>query len=395
MSFNIGLSGLRTTNQTLDVISQNIANVSTAGFKAGRAELAALYSGGQPGGVELQNVSQNFSRDGSREYTGRDLDMAISGQGFFVVKDSTGQDRYTRAGMFNKDADNFVTTADGMRLQGYGVNGNGQLNTGVLGDLQISATTMPARPSGNLEFAANLKADAPAITDPLDPADATTFNFSYSTELFDSQGNRHVLTQFFQKTTDNTWEVTPRIGDTLLPAETLTFNTDGTLATPDPATVVINQPMGGVVDDLEVTINFLGSTQYSGDFSVSRNETDGYASGDLSGIRVNEDGTLMAVYTNGRDYLQGQVVLANFANPQGLAQANGTTWTQTFASGNANIGSAGSGSLGAIVPGAYEGSNVDLTGELVNLMTSQRNYQANAKTLSTSDQLTQVLFNSF
>jgi flagellar hook protein FlgE len=399
MSFNIGLSGLRTTNQSLDVISQNIANVSTAGFKASRPELAALYSGGQAGGVEMSNVSQNFSKDGSKQNSGRALDMAISGQGFFQVKDQNGQNRYTRAGMFNKDADNFITTSNGMRLQGYAANAEGILNTGVITDLAVNATNLPANASTSLEFTANFKADAPTIdtaANPFDPADAASYNFSYSSGVFDSLGNEHTLTQYFVKESDNTWRSHFYMDGAAMAApadQAITFNTDGTLATPNPATVALTHAPAGA-DPMAVTLDLRGSTQYSGEFSVTRNATDGYTAGEMTGLRVDDDGTVSAVYNNGRTRVQGQVVLANFTNPNGLAQADSTTWTETFASGQALTGVAGTGALGTLTPGAYEDSNVDLTGELVNLMTAQRNYQANAKSVSTADQLTQVLFNN-
>jgi flagellar hook protein FlgE len=394
MSFNIGLSGLRTTNQSLEVISQNIANVSTAGFKASRPELAALYSGGQPGGVEMSNISQNFSKDGAKENSGRDLDLAISGQGFFMVKDGNGQTRYSRAGMFNKDANNFITNASGMVLQGYGVNADGALIDGALTDLRINATNLPPRASSELEFVANFKADAAVpATAPFDPSDASSYNFSYSTDLFDSQGSEHTLTQYLVKTGANTWEAHYSIdGVSQGAAQPISFNPDGSLAAPAGPINISYAPAG--VDPMNIALNMAGTTQFAGNFTVTRNATDGFASGDLAGIRVDNDGSVSAIYTNGRERLQGKVVLANFANPGGLSQADSTTWTQTFASGTAITGAAGTGALGSLTAGAYEGSNVDLTGELVNLMTAQRNYQANAKSVSTADKLTQVLFNS-
>src|SRR5690606_9797968 len=239
MSYNIGLSGLRTTNQSLDVISQNIANVSTAGFKASRAELAALYSGGQAGGVEMQKVSQNFNKDGTKEFTGRDLDLAISGQGFFMVRDESGQMRYSRAGMFNKDANNFIVSPNGMRLQGYAADANGTLVNGVLTDLRVSASSLPARASNSLEFVANFKADAAVPAAPFDLTDSNSYNFSYSSDLYDSQGTEHTLTQYLVKTNDNEWTAhyyldgnPVDVGGTGVNSQTITFNTDGSLNTP-------------------------------------------------------------------------------------------------------------------------------------------------------------------
>lgn len=346
MSFSIGLSGLRTTSQSLDVISQNIANVSTAGFKASRPELAAIYSGGQPGGVELSNISQNFSEDGAKQYSGRDLDIAISGEGFFMVQDQSGQNLYTRAGLFTKDADNYITTSSGMRLQGYVADADGVLNTGVITDLVINATNLPANASTTLEFVANLKADASAIdtvANPFDPADASSYNFSYSSGVFDSLGNEHTLTQYFVKESDNTWRTHFYMDGAAMSApadQVITFNTDGSLATPSPATVALTYAPAAA-DPMSITLDLRGSTQYAGEFSVTRNTTDGYTAGEMTGLQVDEDGTISAVYSNGRTRIQGQIVLANFTNPTGLAQADSTTWTETFASGEALIGTAG------------------------------------------------------
>lgn len=146
---------------------------------------------------------------------------------------------------------------------------------------------------------------------------------------------------------------------------------------------------------MAVELNVSGLSQYASDFNVSRNQSDGYTAGDMTGVRIEQDGSLMAVFSNGQSLLQGQIVMANFANASGLQQGDNTTWTQTFSSGQPTLGVPGTGTLGSLTSGSYEGSNVDLTGELVNLMTAQRNYQANAKSISAADKMTQVLFNSF
>lgn len=417
MTFNIGLSGLRTTNQSLSVISHNIANVSTAGFKSGRAEFAALYTGGQPGGVEVAKVSQNFDADGPVEYTGRSLDLAISGQGFFVTN-LNGQIAYTRAGTFSKDANNFIVGANGMRLQGYATNAQGELLNGVVRDLQISTASLPAKASTNVELVGNLKADAAVITAPFDPANASSYNYSQSSKVYDSLGGEHVLTQFFIKTGANNWSVQYRMdgGSTSVGSGTLTFDANGRLVgTPAGANVVHNVAFTPTTGATPMAISVdLGSTvpasppatpdevakfvspisQFASDFGFTRNESDGYGAGELAGVRIDEDGSLFAVFTNGQDKLQGKVVLASFANPGGLRQGNDSSWYQSFASGQPVIGAPGGGTLGLLTAGAYEGSNVELTSELVNLMTAQRNYQANAKSISTADKMTQVLFNS-
>ena len=397
MSFSIGLSGLRAVNQELSVISNNVANASTAGFKSSRAEFAAIYGGGQAGGVEMNNVSQNFDRNGDVTRTGRGLDLAISGNGFFVLKDGNGQTSYTRAGMFQRDASNYLTTASGTRLQGYTTNEAGELQSGVVGDIQVKTGNLPAKPSDTLEFVANLKADASIIDQavhPFDPAKSDSFSYSQSSKVYDSLGVEHTLTQYFVKTGENTWQVNYAFNGTQTGTPvTMEFNTNGTLKSPTTAPVLNLAPAGA--EPIALTADLAKVSQYASDFNATRNQSNGYTAGDLTGVRVDADGGVYATFTNGQSLLQGQVVMANFANPNGLLQANNTTWLQSFSSGQPVLGAPGTGTLGGLTAGAYEASNVDLTGELVSLMTSQRNYQANAKTISSADKMTQVLFNSF
>lgn len=397
MSFSIGLSGLRAVNQELSVISNNVANASTAGFKSSRAEFAAIYGGGQAGGVEMNNVSQNFDRNGDVMRTGKGLDLAISGGGFFVLKDSNGQTSYTRAGMFQRDASNYLTTANGTRLQGYTTNDAGELQSGVVGDIQVKAGSLPAKASDQLEFVANLKADASVIDQaahPFDPAKSDSFSYSQSSKVYDSLGVEHTVTQYFVKTADNTWQVNYAFnGSKTGTPVTMEFNTNGTLKSPTTSPVLNLTPPGA--EKINLSVDVARVSQYASDFNATRNQSNGYAAGDLTGVKVDADGGVYATFTNGQNLLQGQVVMANFTNPNGLMQTNNTTWQQSFSSGQPVLGAPGTGTMGSLTAGAYESSNVDLTGELVSLMTSQRNYQANAKTISSADKMTQVLFNSF
>ncbi len=398
MSFNIALSGLDATNTELNTISHNIANASTYGFKGGRTEFAAVYNGMQPGGVEVASISQNFDKNGSVTGTGRAMDLAINGSGFFVTKDHMGQMLYTRAGVFGTDKNNFVTANNGAKLQGYSVDNNANLQTGSVGDIKVSTSSLNAKATDNLDFVANFDASATAVDQaiyPFDSSDPNSFNSSYTTKVYDSLGNSHTVTQYFTKTSDNEWQVNVEVDGaptTPATAQTVQFNTDGTLASPTGSFNVAFPAAGANSMSIDISLN--GSTQFGAAFGVSTNNPNGYTSGELAGVRVEDNGMVYATYTNGQSQLQGQVVLADFANTQDLSKVSGTAWTQSFSSGAPIMGVPGTGTLGDLTPGALEGSNVDLTSELVALMTAQRNYQANAKTISTNDKLTQALFNA-
>ncbi len=397
MSFNIALSGLDVTNTELNTISNNIANASTYGFKGARTEFSAVYNGMQPGGVEVAAISQNFDKNGSVSGTGRSMDLAINGTGFFVTKDSAGQTLYTRAGVFGTDKDNYIVGNTGAKLQGYSVDNNNTLQNGAVGDLQISTANLAAKATDSLNFVANFDASATTIDttlNPFDPNDPDSFNSSYTSKVYDSLGNTHTVTQYFTKTASNTWEVNVQVDGSATPVatESVTFNSDGSIATPA-GTFNVAFPAAGA-NAMSIDIDLAGSTQFGAAFGVSTNNPNGYSSGELAGVRVEDNGMVYATFTNGQSHLQGQLVLADFSNPQALAKVSGTSWSQSFNSGAPILGVPGSGTLGDLTPGALEGSNVDLTSELVNLMTAQRNYQANAKTISTNDQLTQALFNA-
>lgn len=397
MSFNIALSGLDATNQELNTISHNIANASTYGFKGARTEFSAVYNGMQPGGVEVASISQNFDKNGSITGTGREMDLAINGTGFFVTKDTSGQMLYTRSGVFGTNSDNFVVSNTGAKLQGYSADANGNLLSGSVGDIKISTSSLAAKATDRLEFTANFDASAEAIdqaTVPFNPDDPNSFNSSYTSKVYDSLGNSHTVTQYFTKTAENQWQVNVQVdGQTSgFTTQNVTFNKDGSLNSPTAPFEVSFVAAGA--ENVSIDINLAGSTQFGAAFGVSTNNPNGFTSGELTGVRVEDNGMVYATYTNGQSQLQGQVVLADFANPQGLAKVNGTAWTQSYSSGAPILGVPGTGTLGGLTPGALEGSNVDLTSELVSLMTAQRNYQANAKTISTNDKLTQALFNA-
>lgn len=400
MSFSIATSGLNAITQQLSAISNNIANSGTVGFKSGRAEFSALYAQSQPLGVGVTGITQSITRGGNIMASSSALDLAISGNGFFVVRDSAGTEAYTRAGYFGTDSNGNLINNLGMNLQGYPVDANGVLQVGNVGNLTISSGAIPAKATKGLDFTANLDANAevPKVT-PLDPKNSDSYNNTYTTQVYDSLGREHTLSQYFVKNADNTWtshyymdgEPVPDATDPSKGVtETISFNAQGVMELPNGA-VNISLAIPGA-QQLELEVNYAGTTQFGSDFSVTKNKGDGYASGEKTGQQIDEKGFVYATFSNGERMLQGQLILANFTNPNGLSSQDGTTWSQTSASGTPLSGAPGSGLLGSIKAGALEESNVDLTAELVGLMTAQRNYQANTKVISTNDSMMSALF---
>ncbi|WP_187673542.1 flagellar hook protein FlgE [Zestomonas carbonaria] len=394
MSFNIALTGLTAVNDQLNTISNNIANAGTTGFKSSRTEFGSVYAESQAMGVEVLGKTQSISQGGALVSTGRSLDLAISGGGFFVTRSSNGEQSYTRAGVFGADRDNFIVNAAGQRLQGYPVDAAGNLLVGNLGDLQLSSNNLPARATDSLTFVANLDSnqEVPGVA-PFDPDNVNTFNSTYTTKIFDSQGKEHTLTQYFVKTGANTWDAHYYAdGVAVGGPQALTFGTNGALTGPV-APVAVNFPLPGV-DPMSIAIDYTGTSQYGSDFVVTSNRPTGYAAGEQTGLSVEKDGMIYANYSNGQRMLQGQVALASFVNVGGLRNVSGTAWSESSESGAALIGVPGVGAYGELSAGALESSNVDLTQQLVGLMEGQRNYQANTKVLSTDKELTQVLFSA-
>ncbi|WP_404439292.1 flagellar hook protein FlgE [Stutzerimonas chloritidismutans] len=394
MSFNIALTGLSAVNEQLNTIGNNIANSGTVGFKSSRTNFGSLYAESQAMGVEVTGTSQSISQGGALTTTNRNLDLAISGGGFFVTRASNGDVAYTRAGVFGTDKDSYLTNSLGQRLQGYPADATGNLQTGVVGDLQMKAGGLPAKATDALSFVANLDAnqEVPAVA--FDPLVADSYNSTYTTKLYDSQGKEHTLTQYFAKTADNSWNAHYYVdGAAVAGPQALTFDGAGNLAAPINK-VPLNAPLTGGVNALNIQLDYSGTSQYGSEFSVTSNRATGYSAGEQTGMSVEKDGKVYASYSNGERLLQGQVVLANFVNAEGLKNISGTAWTETAASGAAMLGAPGVGQYGNLASGALESSNVDLTQQLVGLMEGQRNYQANTQVISTNKELTQVLFNA-
>ncbi|MFG3452034.1 flagellar hook protein FlgE [Stutzerimonas stutzeri] len=394
MSFNIALTGLSAVNEQLNTIGNNIANSGTVGFKSSRTNFGSLYAESQAMGVEVTGTSQSISQGGALTTTNRNLDLAISGGGFFVTRASNGDVAYTRAGVFGTDKDSYLTNSLGQRLQGYPADATGNLQTGVVGDLQMKAGGLPAKATDALSFVANLDAnqEVPAVA--FDPLVADSYNSTYTTKLYDSQGKEHTLTQYFAKTADNSWNAHYYVdGAAVAGPQALTFDGAGNLAAPINK-VPLNATLTGGVNALNIQLDYSGTSQYGSEFSVTSNRATGYSAGEQTGMSVEKDGKVYASYSNGERLLQGQVVLANFVNAEGLKNISGTAWTETAASGAAMLGAPGVGQYGNLASGALESSNVDLTQQLVGLMEGQRNYQANTQVISTNKELTQVLFNA-
>lgn len=394
MSYSIAASGLNAVNEQLDGISNNIANAGTVGYKSMTTDFSAMYAGTQAMGVSVDGTAQSISRGGSMVSTGNALDLAINDDGFFMLCDSAGNVTYTRAGSFNTDKDGYIINASGDYLQGYPVDENGALQTGTVTDLQIKTGSLPAQATSSLTFSANFNAADTTIdtgTVPFDPTNAASYNSTYTTTVYDSLGNEHAVSQYFTKTADNSWEVHYTFDGAAQPTTTaLTFDEQGKLVSPAAAVPMSFSAPGAA--PIEMTFDYAACTQYGSAFSVTTNAADGYASAEQNGVQVDGDGKVYATYSNGERMLQGQVVLATFPDENGLQAVSGTAWMETGESGTPLVGAPGDGTFGTLSTGMLESSNVDITSELVDLMTAQRNYQANTKVISASSELDQALF---
>jgi flagellar hook protein FlgE len=405
MSFQQGLSGLNAAAKNLDVIGNNIANSNTVGFKTSTAQFSDVYAatlGGGGGtqiglGVALTGVVAGFTQ-GNISVTNNPLDLSINGQGFFRL-DVNGAVSYTRNGQFQLDRDGYIVNSTGANLSGYAANAAGVVNTASFGNLRLSTADIPAQASTQAEVIANLdsrSAPLPAAGFLLN--DPATYHSATSLSVYDSQGNAHTMSLYFVKTAPNSWEVFAA-GDGVQigagSAGTLSFQTDGTIdaaLTTFPA--VINVPAtAGAATPIAVDVDFTGTTQFGNVFGVNQLTQDGFTSGRLAGFSIAQDGAIVARYTNGQTRTQGQVVLANFNNPNGLQPLGNNLFAETAASGQPLVGSPGSSNLGVLQSGALEDSNVDLTAELVDMIVAQRVYQANAQTIKTQDQVLQTLVN--
>ncbi len=404
MSFRIAMSGMNAAAADLNVTSHNIANVNTTGFKSSRAEFADVFPVSAYGlsknaigaGVKLAQVAQQFT-NGNVNFTGRALDVAMTGQGFFTLSNQ-GSTVYSRAGNFGVDRDGHVVNPAGYRLQVFQPNSNGiGFDTGRMSDLRLPAGDAPPSPTSSIEITSNLPSNAsvPAIN-PFDASDPATYTHTTSLTIYDSLGTAHTQSMFFVKTANpNEWQIhTQMNGDDVGGPVTLEFDGNGKMI--EPSTGKIDLPAwdpGNGAAALDITADVSRVTQYGERFSVGALHQDGYNTGRLTGIEISAEGVVFANYTNGVATPVGQLALTSFTNNQGLQNTGNNVWVQTFESGEPLRGVAGTSGFGAVQGGALEASNVELTEQLVNMITAQRNFQANAQMIQTQDQVTQTVIN--
>ena len=404
MGFYHGLSGLNASSKNLDVIGNNIANSNTTGFKSSRAEFNEMVatamgaaSGDNAGiGVSVAAVAQQFTQ-GLILPTNNGLDMAFNGDGFFVVNTSTGT-AYTRSGNFQLNKAGELVTVNGDKVMGYTVDPTtGQRNSVTPTELVFpTGAPIPAKATQNvtavlnLDARANLAAGDATATPPIAPTPRATYGTSL--QVYDSLGAAQPATVYFEKTGANTWNVFSDLTSTT-PIGSMTFNSDGTLQSATPSPLQLNITPSTGASPLTVNFDLSKTTQYGSSWSVAKLTQDGYASGELTDVNVSSDGILMAQYSNGVTRAEAQIALAKFANSQGLIPDGNNNWIASNDSGAPVLGAAGDGTFGVIQGNALEQSNVDLTAELVNMMTAQRAYQANAQTIKTQDQIFSTLVN--
>ncbi|MEA1867531.1 MAG: flagellar hook protein FlgE [Thermodesulfobacteriota bacterium] len=393
----IGQSGLQASAAEISVIGNNIANSNTAGFKGSRTEFgnviaSSLGSSSRAigSGVRINAVDQQFA-PGNIIYTNNSLDMAISGNGFFQLLDHSGSTVYSRAGAFMLDSAGYIVNSQGERLIGRTSTTHGDV-LDALGPMRTSQAYLDPKATSNVSIGANLDAGAISHTAPFDKNDLATWNNITTITIYDSLGMTHAMSFYFRKDDEGEWTTHLLIDDSDEAATgspiSLSFDENGHLESPaENSTIDISEP------SLSLTLNFLQMTQYDGEFGVNELAQDGYSTGHMAGVIVDENGIIFGRYTNGETKTIGQVVLTDFLNPRGLIQLGNNTWAGGPASGAPTTGDPGTAGLGMIQGGSIEASNVDLTGELVSLITAQRNFQANAQVISTADTLMQTLLN--
>lgn len=401
MAFQQGLSGLNATSKALEIIGNNIANANTFGAKASRAEFSDMYAAALNGagansigiGVRLAAVAQQFTQ-GNISVTENSMDLAINGAGFFQLADGDNPPLFSRNGQFKVDRDGFLVNNQGLQLMGHPPNG------GPIQALQLRTGGLPRQPTSRIGIELNLNwsADAVATAPAINFSDPRTYNNATSVTVFGTHGQPIPLTLYFQRDPvgANRWNVFVTADGTSLTADPpdpgqpqragqLEF-VDGRLTSPP-------LRISGPPLTTSIQVNLDGSTSVAAPFGVTNMTQDGHAPGQLAGITIEPDGTILGRYSNGQSQEVGQIALPTFRNPQGLQPMGNNVWASTDASGPVIPGLSGEGGRGLLQAGALEESNVDLTAELVRMISAQRMFQANAQTIKTMDQALQSVVN--
>ena len=388
MSFDIALSGIQSINQQLNSTSNNIANAGTYGFKSSRANFSAMYAGSRATGTEIGSITQSMSLNGGVLNTGRALDAAIDGRGYFVARDAQNTMSYSRVGIFSASNDGKLIDSNGRLVQGYAAV-KGSTTLGTLGDMLIPTGQIPAEASTKLAYAANMSSEWPIKAVPFNKTNELSYNSAKSSIIYDSLGAKHSLGQYFVKTAAgvDVHYTLDNVG--VGPVTNMAFNTSGKLTMTAPVTLALGTPTGAA--PLSIAIDYTGTTKFAGESTTSTDRADGYASGTYTGVELADDGSVVAKYTNGQKQSIGVIALATFPDEGALTAVNDTSWVASTTSGTAIYDRPGVGMAGKLVTSSLEQSNVDITSELVGLMTSQRNYQANSKVISTENAMLQSL----
>jgi len=415
-SLYTGISGLQSNSEAMSVIGNNISNSNTVGFKSSStlfsdllsASISSASGSSQVGrGTEISTVKTAFSQ-GTFQTTSSGTDLAIEGDGFFMVSASDSSEvLYTRNGAFSFDASGYLVNAEGYRVQGKSYNADGTLSSGDPTDIQVDINSqIPAKMTEEVSLATNLNSGS-EVVGPFDLTDPTnTSNYSTSTQVYDALGNTHLVTTYFTKTSDQNWEWHTAIDSSDLDASvagsgdlteigsgTLTFDSSGNLLTGGTGITNAGALMWSNGADSSQQISFdFQTTQYASSSVVISQTQDGYAPGEVVDIEITQEGEVLANYSNGESISVAMITLATFSNPEGLSKAGGSLYAATASSGQARVGTAGA-SQGSIFTNSLEQSNVDLAREFVDMITVQNGYSANSRVITTIDEMLQELIN--
>jgi flagellar hook protein FlgE len=361
-------------------------------------------------GTSLSTVAQQFTQ-GNVSTTENPMDLAINGAGFFQVSDGRSPVTYTRNGQFKVDRDGYIVNNGQERLMGYAADANGVIQPGQAVPLQLPTGGIVPNPTTRAAMEVNLDSRLATTLPPTAPlidfANASTYNNATSLTVYDAKGQDVAMSFYFQKAANDQWNVFATSNGTTVggtpaapaPITTINFQSNGSGPITPNAPVSINVPasinaVGAQTEPIAgLLLDLSGATQFGSSYGVTDLRQDGYTAGLLTTIAVEPNGVITARYSNGQSKPSGQIEIANFRNPQGLQPLGDNAWARTFASGDPVIGVPGDGNLGVLQAGALEESNIDLTGELVSMITAQRIYQANAQTIKTMDQVLQTLVN--